>query len=81
MQSVPTSIGSAFAKSNTVFNGLPTRDYNYAQNKVTNNSGATYNQQRTWVMEGSVIVDSYDKFKEYFDRYVREAKQDLVVGR
>ena len=81
MQSIPTSIGSAFAKSNAVFNGLPSRDYNYAQNKVTNNSGATYNQQRTWVMEGSVIVDSYDKFKEYFDRYVREAKQDLVVGR
>lgn len=81
MQSVPTSIGSAFAKSNTVFNGLPIRDYNYAQNKVINNSGATYNQQRTWVMEGSVIVDNYDKFKEYFDRYVREAKQDLVVGR
>ena len=80
MRSIPTSVNSAFAKTNAVFNGLPTKDYNYAQTKVNNNSGVTYNQ-RTWNMNGSVIVDSYDKFKEYFDRYVREAKQDLVVGR
>lgn len=80
MRSVPTSINSAFSKANTVFNGLPSKDYNYTQTKVNNNSGVTYNQ-RTWNMNGSVIVDSYDKFKEYFDRYVREAKQDLVVGR
>lgn len=80
MRSIPTSVNSAFAKTNAVFNGLPTKDYNYAQTKVNNNSGVTYNQ-RTWNMNGSVIVDSYDKFKEYFDRYVREAKQDLAVGR
>ena len=80
MQSIPTSVNVAFSKANTVFNGLPNKDYNYAQTKVNNNSGVTYNQ-RTWNMNGSVIVDSYDKFKEYFDRYVREAKQDLVVGR
>ena len=80
MKSIPTGVNSAFARANTVFNGLPTKEYDYAQTKVNNNSGVTYNQ-RTWNMNGSVIVDSYDKFKEYFDRYVREAKQDLVVGR
>lgn len=47
-----------------------------------NSPGQHGNNSYTWQLSGNnIIVDSYEKFKGYMDRYVREAKQDLVVGR
>lgn len=62
-----------------------------AQNYLKQVASATDNLEKTdknvsnsysWQLSGNnIIVDSYEKFKGYLDRYVREAKQDLVVGR
>lgn len=62
-----------------------------AQNYLKQAASSTDNLERadksisnsyTWQLSGNnIIVDSYEKFKGYMDRYVREAKQDLAVGR
>ena len=50
--------------------------------KNLNNNKTNTGNSYTWQLSGNnIIVDNYEQFKEYMDRYVREAKQDLVVGR
>ena len=48
---------------------------NVSNRNVSNNS-------YTWAITGNNMkVDNYDEFKGYMDRYVREARMNLIIGK
>lgn len=82
MNSAPASLAEVQTRYTPRFDGTPKfGDFGEPKN-IENRNYANTNNSYTWAITGNNMeIDSYDKFKGYMDRYVREAQMNLAVGK